>query len=102
MALKCFDVVRRRTVDETFVVYQSDFLSHLTTRLVVPLVPGVRANGKATLRLNPVLDVDVMAYVLATHLCFAAQVGGLQTTGHSLETQRDAISAAFDFLTIGF
>lgn len=98
----CFDVVRSRTTAETFIIYQSDFVARLSTRLVIPLIPASGYAGPAMLRLNPVLNVDGADFVARTDLCFAALVGDLQPTGCSVVGERDAIRDAFYFLTTGF
>ena len=100
MALACFAIVRSRTRDEAFVVYQSDFLSHLDTRFVVPLIPA--SSSPATIRLNPIFDVDGELLVLATQFSLALRVNELSDTGKSLEAEQDKLRDAFDFLTLGF
>jgi toxin CcdB len=101
LAIGCHDVVETHDGRETFVVFQSDFLSHLDTRLVIPLLPS-RDSGGTTLRLNPLVKVEGADYVLATHLCFSARLSGLRRTGASLAHQHDVIRDALDFLTSGF
>jgi toxin CcdB len=95
-------VVRSRTTAETFVIYQSDFVARLSTRLVVPLIPASGYDGPPILRLNPILQIDGEEFVARTDLCFAALASDLQSTGVSVEPERDAIRDAFDFLTTGF
>jgi CcdB protein len=100
--MNCHDVVRSRTRDELFVIFQSDFLSHLSTRLVVPIVQMSLYREKPVLRLNPVLRIEDVDYVLTTHLAFSARVSDLRPVDLSAAHEHDKIRDAFDFLMSGF
>lgn len=79
---------------------QSNLLSHLATRVVVPLVRS-RDFGPRVPGLNPAFQVDGMAVVMST-----AELGGLysrelgETVG-SLAVVRDDIIGALDYLLTG-
>lgn len=102
MAVKCFDVVDSRASKERYVVYQSDFLRSLDSRLAIPLVPEDHYRGPTILRLTPTFLLDGQNVVLVPQLCISVQLTEIRTTGLSLENERDAIRDAFDFLTTGF
>ncbi len=102
MALNSLDVVCSRTRDELFVVFQSDFLAQLDTRLVIPLIPISLYRSTTVIRLTPVLSVDGEPHVLATHLCFSARNSDLRPTGITVADEHDKIREAFEFLTTGF
>lgn len=95
-------MVRSRTTKQTFVIYQSDFVSGLSTRLVIPIIKVSDYKSPTMLRLNPTVSIDDDDFVLRTDLCFTAMASDLQSTGHSVESERDHIRDAFDFLTTGF
>jgi toxin CcdB len=82
-------------------VWQTDFLEHLDSRLVVPLEPRL-GNAAPVLRLNPVVTVDGIEYVVLTQYASAVAVGELSAPIASLREHYDAIRDAFDFLTTGF
>lgn len=102
MALRCFDVLRPDTTGDLLVVYQSDFLSHLNSRLVIPLLDLERHDVRPVTRLNPIFDVEGKRYVLWSQSAFAARLPELGFAVASLETEHDKIRDAFDFLTTGF
>lgn len=96
-----FDVYRQKN-DGFFVLdCQTDLLSDLNTRLVVPLLPLGQA-PKPAARLNPVFDVHGAKVVMVTQ--FAASVPTLELGEivQSLGSDHDAICAALDILIIGF
>jgi len=80
---------------------QSDLLSGLNTRVVVPLLPKSSAPSPAQ-RLNPVFSINGQELVMATQYMAAVPEGELRSVAGSLAEQRDEISAALDMLFLGF
>ena len=78
---------------------QSDLLSDLTTRVVIPLMP-VGTELKAS-RLNPAFDVEGESHVLATHLIFAIPRARLAAPIANFGDQHDVILRAIDMLVTG-
>jgi toxin CcdB len=79
---------------------QSDLLSDLATRAVVPLVLEKRF-GRIGRRLNPVFEISDHKVVMST-----GEIGGVPRRAlgppvASLAAQRDTIVAAIDFLIFG-
>ena len=80
---------------------QSDLLSGLNTRVVVPLLPKSSAPSPAQ-RLNPVFSVQGKALVMATQYMAAVSERELRSRVGSLAEEQDEISAALDMLFLGF
>ena len=80
---------------------QSDLLSDLNTRIVVPLMPLDRAPKPATI-LNPVFDIHEVPHVMVTQFLSAVPIGLLRRPGGSLARRSEAITRARDFLYQGF
>ena len=80
---------------------QSDLLSGLNTRVVVPLLPKTTAPSPAQ-RLNPVFNIKGQEVVMATQYIAAVSEGELRSGVGSLVEQQDEISAALDMLFLGF
>ena len=80
---------------------QSDLLSGLNTRVVVPLLPKSSAPSPAQ-RLNPVFIIDKEELVMATQYLAAIPDSELRSGVGSLAEQQDEISAALDMLYLGF
>lgn len=80
---------------------QADLLSHLNTRVVVPLLPLDIAPMPAR-TLNPVFDIEGTAFSMVTQFMAAVPAHMLKTTMFSLESQRNDITAALDLLFQGF
>lgn len=78
---------------------QSDLLSHLETRAVVPLFPA--AGLPAATKLNPLFEVQGSQVVMATHLLFAIPVERLQGKVASLADRHLPILSALDMLLTG-
>lgn len=76
---------------------QTDLLSDLDTRVVVPLVRSA-AFGRPASWLHPVFVVEGERLVMATHLLAAIRRGELGERVTSLAEQRDAMVAAIDVL----
>ena len=80
---------------------QSDILSGLNTRVVVPLLPSSSAPFPAQ-RLNPVFSIEGQELVMVTQFMAAVPDGELRSCVGSLAEQQDEISAALDMLFLGF
>ncbi len=80
---------------------QADLLSHLNTRIVVPLIPLEVAPTPAD-TLNPVFDIDGTAVSMVTQFMATVPTKLLKTKLLSLVDQREEITAAIDFLVQGF
>ncbi|MCH8499891.1 MAG: CcdB family protein [Marinobacter sp.] len=80
---------------------QSDLLSGLNTRVVVPLLPQSSAPFPAQ-RLNPVFSIEGQGLVMATQYMAAVPEGELRSRVGSLAEQQNEISAALDMLFLGF
>ncbi|MBS3666629.1 MULTISPECIES: CcdB family protein [Halomonadaceae] len=80
---------------------QSDLLSGLNTRVVVPLLPKSTAPAPAQ-RLNPVFSIEGQELVMATQYMAAVPEGELRSGVGSLAEKQDEISVALDMLFLGF
>ncbi len=96
-----FDLYRPKSGPALLLDVQSDFLDHLKTRVVVPLVaPG---SVPAPIRdLHPVFEIDGQRLLLATQFLAAIPKRELGTLAGNLEAERDAITRALDLLFTGF
>ena len=94
-----FDI--HRASDSSLVVdIQSDVLSVLNTRIVVPLIPA--ASGLPAMRqLNPELIVDDTPYLLATQYLSAVRTMELGEIVGTLKPLDHRISLALDLLLHG-
>lgn len=90
-----------RAPDGTLVVdCQSDFLSSLPTRYVIPLYD--RADAEWTFsRLTPQVSVNDQTYTLATPLGAAIDIEDLNSPVGSIAEDRYTILNAIDFLLSG-
>lgn len=94
-----FDV--RRTVDGGLVVdCQSDLLSHLDTRFVVPLLPASEFEVVAR-RLNPLFTVEEVEHVLYTQFAAAIPARQLNDVIVNLDDHSFVIIDALDVLLTG-
>ena len=80
---------------------QSDLLSSLNTRVVVPLLPKLSAPSPAK-RLNPIFEVEGMEVLMATQFMAAVPETELRTRIGSLADRQQEISAALDMLFLGY
>lgn len=79
---------------------QADLLSHLGTRLVVPLLP--LRGAKTASRLHPVFEVEGEDMIMVTHLAAAISLRQLGKPIASLADQQAEIVGALDMLITGF
>jgi toxin CcdB len=96
-----FDVYRNSDDPGYLLDCQSDVLSNLTTRVVVPLLPPDYA-PKPSRRLNPILRVGDEEVVMMTHFAAAVPERTLGTRIGSLQHEHTAIVNAFDVLLTGY
>lgn len=80
---------------------QADLLKHLTTRVVVPLLPLNNAPTPAK-TLNPVFEIDGTPCSMVTQFMAAVPAALLKNAVLSLEARRDDVTAALDLLFQGF
>ena len=79
---------------------QSDLLSHLESRLVVPLIPKDAAPRPAR-RLNPIFEIAGVEYVMLTQFSGAIDRRQLGSVVTSLADRSVEITAALDVLISG-
>ncbi len=96
-----FDIFENKDGGGYLLDVQSDLLSGLNTRVVVPLLPKSSAPSPAQ-GLNPVFNIEGQDVVMATQYMAAVPEGELRFGAGSLDEQQDEISAALDMLFLGF
>lgn len=79
---------------------QADILSHLNTRLVVPVRPPDQA-PLAGHRLNPRFEIEGQPFVMVTQFASAVPVKMLKRSTASLAAEHDVIMSALDVLLTG-
>ncbi|WP_240047664.1 CcdB family protein [Sphingomonas panacisoli] len=92
---------RLKDSDELLLDCQSDVLSDLDTRFVVPLLP-VADLPRAISRLNPVFDIDGEHRVMATQGAATIPRRMIGERIRSLVEQHDVVIAALDMLITGY
>ncbi|MEO9517776.1 MAG: CcdB family protein [Paracoccaceae bacterium] len=80
---------------------QTDLLSDLNTRVVVPLLPTASAPKPAT-RPNPIFDFEDQPVVMATQFMAAVPTGILKISVGKLDEEFEKITSAIDMLIQGF
>jgi len=96
-----FDVFKNEDAAGYLLDVQSDLLSDLNTRVVVPLLSQSFAPFPAQ-RLNPVFRIEGQELVMATQYMAAVPAGELRSGVGSLAEKQDEISTALDMLFLGF
>ncbi|EEE35647.1 conserved hypothetical protein [Rhodobacteraceae bacterium KLH11] len=96
-----YDVFPNHSGDGYLLDVQTDLLSDLNTRVVVPLLLKLRAPKPAT-RLNPVFLVEGEQVVMVTQFMAAVPVGILKAPIGSLKDEFEQITGAVDMLMQGF
>lgn len=79
---------------------QSDLLSGLNTRMVVPLLPKASAPLPAQ-RLNPVFEIEGQMVMMATQFMAAVPQAELRDRVGTLQEQQQSVTAALDMLFYG-
>jgi len=80
---------------------QTDLLSNLATRVVIPLY-SMSAMGKAAKHLNPQFSIKRSTVVMSTAELAGVTLKSLGEKVCSLKEYRNEIIAALDFLITGF
>jgi len=80
---------------------QSEFLSHLDSRMVIPILP--KANVQQSIAgLHPLVEIGGDRHVLVTHQLTSILKRDLKHPVASLAEHRDEITRALDILLTGF
>ena len=96
-----FDVHPMPRGGEGYVVdVQADLLSHLSTRIVVPLLPEA-AVPRPIGELNPVYDVRGVPHVLMTQAIASIPGRELKRSVFGFAEHQDSITRALDLLLVG-
>ena len=80
---------------------QADLMSHLNSRLVIPLVRSDIAPTPLKV-LNPIFQIEDAAYLMLTQQMAAVSVQILKRPVLNVKDRRDEIVAAIDLLLQGF
>ena len=89
--------------DQLVIDVQSDFLSMIGSRIVVPLATSTRLPQETLGRLYPVIPVHGRDYLFVTPDLTSVLDGQLGAKIANVEAEhRDDITAALDFLLTGF
>jgi len=98
-----FDLYRNaRSTRLPFIVdVQTDFLSRLTTRVVIPLTPLGSYGARPITRLHPVVNVEGVPHVLLTNELAAVPASTLRSPVGSLLAERSTMIRALDLLFTG-
>ncbi len=84
-----------------FVDVQSDLLSDLNSRIVIPLSTQKTLNNLIAKKLCPIIEIDGGAFVLLTHQMTSVPCSALKKEVASLEHYRYDILGAIDLLLTG-
>nr|WP_170826544.1 CcdB family protein [Alteromonas confluentis] len=80
---------------------QHDALSHLATRLVVPLVSASRKPGMSMAKLTPEITIDEASFIFMMPQLAAVPAELLQAPHGSLSHSRHLLVDAIDFAVTG-
>jgi toxin CcdB len=94
-----FDLHRAR--DGYLLDVQSNLITNVGTRLVVPMFPTGSVPRVLT-KLHPVFEIDGEPHLMATHLMGAVPAPDLGPVVGSLDRHYDRIVAAIDMIFLGF
>lgn len=84
-----------------FLDVQSNLVSILNSRLVIPLTPATKLDTSAPEKLCPVIPLDEGEFALLTHQLTSVPVTILKNPITNLETFRDEVISAIDLLITG-
>ncbi len=96
-----FDIYRIADTSDYLLDVQSDFLSYLNTRIVVPLLRPEHA-PQAAKHLNPSFEIEGEKVIMVTQFLAAVPKSTLHTSAGHLADHHDEIVRAIDFLMQGF
>lgn len=80
---------------------QADLLTHLNTRVVVPLWPAGKPQPKPARQLNPSFDINGQPCTMLTQFMAAVPVSALGPQVASLHAEQDVVIGALDCLFSG-
>ena len=96
-----FDVFEYPEIGGYLLDIQCDYLSRLSTRIVVPLQPEADAPPPAR-DLNPTFEIAGARHVMLTQYMAAVFESELKNRAGSLAEEKDRITKAIDMLFSGF
>ena len=96
-----YDVFSNSYGDGFLLDVQSDLLSDLNTRIVVPLLPISNA-PKPAARLNPIFEVNEESVVMVTQFMAAVPTSMLRNAVGKLDGEFERVTSAIDMLMQGF
>ena len=96
-----FDVYANPDGNGFLVDVQADLMSHLSSRLVIPLVPSGIAPTPMKV-LNPIFQIEDATYLMLTQQMAAVSIQMLKKPALNVNGRRDEIVAAIDLLLQGF
>ena len=96
-----YDVFPNPSGDGFLLDVQTDLLSDLNTRVVVPLLPKTSSPKPAT-RLNPTFEVDGKDFIMVTQFLAAVPTSILKNSDKKLDAEFEKITVAIDMLIQGF
>lgn len=96
-----FDVYANPDGNGFLLDVQADLMSHLNSRLVIPLVSAAIAPTPIKV-LNPIVQIEDATYLLLTQQMAAVPVQILKRLVLSMNDRCDEIVAAIDLLLQGF
>jgi toxin CcdB len=80
---------------------QSEFTSHLETRVVIPVMPESKVPGQIAI-LHPLVDIGGVPHVLVTHMMTSISRRDLGRVVEAVAERRDEITRALGLLFTGF
>jgi toxin CcdB len=80
---------------------QSEFTSHLETRVVIPVMPESKVPGRIA-TLHPLVDIGGVPHVLVTHMMTSISRRDLGRVVEAVAERRDEITRALGLLFTGF
>lgn len=96
-----YDVFLNPSGDGFLLNVQTDLLSDLNTRVVVPLLPKSSSPKPAT-KLNPVFEIGGEYVVMVTQFLAAVPVGLLKSPVDNISEDFGKVTTAIDMLMQGF
>ena len=96
-----FDVYANPGGSGFLVDVQADLMSHLNSRLVIPLVPFAIAPTPVK-GLNPVFQIEDATYLMLTQQMAAVSIQTLKKPVLNVIDRRDEVVASIDMLLQGF
>ena len=96
-----FDVYANPDGNGFLLDIQADLMSHLNSRMVIPLVPSGIAPTPMKV-LNPIFQIEAATYLMLTQQMAAVSVQMLKRPVLNVNGRRDEVVAAIDLLLQGF